>query len=136
MVDETAGEAVATTSKRTSSGVGVPLGMLIFVFGTAAGFLLAFSGLGLIEDTAGIILLAFLCILIFIGAFGLMVVIFRKPLLRRLFGFAETQLELFSEPLARVTATRKRPRMRRAIWCIWRWPATRGCRHGAGSSAR
>ncbi|MEL7099674.1 MAG: pentapeptide repeat-containing protein [Pseudomonadota bacterium] len=103
MVDETAGETVASTKLTSRSGVGVPLGMLIFVFGTAAGFLLAFSGLGLIEDTAGIILLAFLCVLIFIGAFGLMVVIFRKPLLRRLFGFAETQLELFSEPLARVT---------------------------------
>ncbi|MEO0938910.1 MAG: pentapeptide repeat-containing protein [Pseudomonadota bacterium] len=103
MVDEATNEAIATTPRGSSGSIGVPLGMVIFVFGTAAGFLLAFSGLGLIEDTAGIILLAFLCVLLFIGAFGLMVVIFRKPLLRRLFGFAETQLELFSEPLARVT---------------------------------
>jgi len=81
----------------------VSLGLLIFTFGTAAGFTLAFSGLGLIEDGAGILLLAFLCVLLFLGAFGLILVIFRKPLLRRLFGFAETQLELFAEPLARVT---------------------------------
>ncbi|MGR3503014.1 pentapeptide repeat-containing protein [Pseudaestuariivita sp.] len=101
--DDSAAETPRSESRASSRGVGVPLGMLIFVFGTAAGFLLAFSGLGLIEDTAGIVLLAFLCVLMFIGAFGLLLVIFRKPLLRRLFGFAETQLELFSEPLSRVT---------------------------------
>ncbi len=78
------------------------LGLLIFGFGTAAGFLFAFMGLGLIEETSGIILLVFLTALMFIAAFGLLLVLFRKPLLRRLFGFAETQIELFAEPLAEV----------------------------------
>lgn len=78
------------------------LGLLIFGFGTAAGFLTAFMGLGVIQDATGIVLLIFLTILMFIAAFGLLLVLFRKPLLRRLFGFAQTQVELFAEPLAEV----------------------------------
>ena len=77
-------------------------GLLIFGFGTAAGFLTAFMGLGVIQDATGIVLLIFLTILMFIGAFGLLLVLFRKPLLRRLFGLAETQIELFAEPLTSV----------------------------------
>ncbi len=80
----------------------VSLGLLIFVFGTAAGFLLAFSGLGVIEDGVGILLLVFLSALMFIAAFGLVIYLFRKPLLRRLFGLANTQLELFAKPLVDV----------------------------------
>lgn len=78
------------------------LGLLIFGFGTAAGFLTAFMGLGVLQDATGIVLLLFLTVLMFIGAFGLLLVLFRKPLLRRLFGFAETQIELFAEPLTSV----------------------------------
>ncbi|WP_172299196.1 pentapeptide repeat-containing protein [Pseudoruegeria sp. HB172150] len=78
------------------------LGLLIFSFGTAAGFLLAFAGLGVVEESVGILLLVFLCILMFIAAFGLMIYVFRKPLLKRVFGFAETQLELFATPLSNV----------------------------------
>ncbi|MEO0389810.1 MAG: pentapeptide repeat-containing protein [Pseudomonadota bacterium] len=103
MVDELTTAEPQPEAARISRGPTVSLGLLIFGFGTAAGFLLAFSGLGVIEDGVGIILLIFLCVLLFIGAFGLILVLFRKPLLRRLFGFAETQLELFAEPLARVT---------------------------------
>jgi|GEM_PF-788850 len=78
------------------------LGLLIFGFGAAAGFLIAFSGLGLLEDWAGILLLVFLATLMFIGAMGLLLFLFRKPLLRRLFGLARTELESFAEPLAEV----------------------------------
>ncbi|PSL20966.1 pentapeptide repeat-containing protein [Shimia abyssi] len=78
------------------------MGLLVFGFGVAAGFLIAFSGLGIVEDAAGILLLVFLTALMFISAFGLAVYLFRKPLLRRLFGFAQTELESFAEPLAEV----------------------------------
>lgn len=78
------------------------LGLLIFGFGAAAGFLIAFSGLGLLEDWAGILLLVFLVTLVFIGAVGLLLFLFRKPLMRRLFGFARSELESFAEPLAEV----------------------------------
>lgn len=78
------------------------LGLIVFGFGVVAGFLIAFSGLGVLEDAAGLLLFAFLAMLMFIGAFGLVVFLFRKPLLRRLFGFAQTELESFAEPLAEV----------------------------------
>lgn len=86
----------------SSHRVSSPIGLLIFGFGAAAGFLIAFSGLGVIDDMLGITMLVFLVVLVFIGAFGAVVFLFRKPLMRRLFGFAETQLELFSRPLAEV----------------------------------
>jgi len=85
--------------RRTPS---LSLGLLIFGFGTAAGFLTAFMGLGVLQDATGIVLLLFLTVLMFIAAFGLLLVVFRKPLLRRLFGFAETQIELFADPLTDV----------------------------------
>ncbi|MCA8867941.1 MAG: pentapeptide repeat-containing protein [Rhodobacteraceae bacterium] len=78
------------------------LGLLIFGFGTAAGFLIAFSGLDLLRDASGVVLLVFLVLLMFIGALGLVLFVFRKPLWRRLFGIAETQLELFSTPISEV----------------------------------
>lgn len=90
---------------RTGFGRRAPsatLGLLIFGFGATAGFMIAFSGLGLFDDSAGIILLVFLAVLMFISALGLVLFLFRKPLWRRLFGLAETQLELFAGPLSDV----------------------------------
>ena len=78
------------------------LGLLVFGFGSIAGFLLAVSGLELVQEWTGIFLIVCLSVLIFIAATGLILFIFHKPLLRRLFGFAQTQLELFSEPLTEV----------------------------------
>ena len=94
-----------TPAPRRGGGRWAPsgtLGLLIFAFGAAAGFLIAFSGLGLLEDWAGILLLVFLATLMFIGAVGLVLFLFRKPLMRRLFGLARTELESFAEPLAEV----------------------------------
>ena len=78
------------------------LGLLIFAFGVSAGFLVAFSGLGVLDEGTGVILVIFLAVLMFIAALGLVLFVFRKPLWRRLFGLAETQLELFAGPLSDV----------------------------------
>ena len=85
-----------------SARISTSLSILLFTFGAAAGFMVAFSGLGIINDITGIILLSGLVALLFVGAFALLAVLFRKPLLRRLFGFAETQVETFAGPLAEV----------------------------------
>lgn len=76
-------------------------GALIFGFGLAAGFLLAFSGYGL-EDSGAVIITVFLALILGLTIAGGIIFLFRKPLMRRLFGMAETQLELFAGPLERV----------------------------------
>jgi len=76
--------------------------LLVFGFGTAAGFIAAYLGFGVVENLAGVLLLAFLMFLMTILTLGLLLVAFRRPLLRRVFGLAETQLSLFAEPLSEV----------------------------------
>lgn len=79
----------------------IAFGLLLFGFGLAAGFLLAFSGYGL-EDSAALI------VGIFLSLIGLMLVVsavllfYRRRLLLSLFGRAEAQLELFADPMSRV----------------------------------
>lgn len=75
--------------------------VLIFGFGTAAGLLLAFAAAGFVENSGGIIITVFLSALIVIGTLGLLLFLFRRLLLQRLFGVAETQVELFADPMAR-----------------------------------
>lgn len=76
--------------------------VLFFGFGIAAGLLIAFAGFGFVADSAGAIIAAFLVGLVVVGFAGLMAALFRRPILRRLFGVTQTQLELFAKPLARV----------------------------------
>ncbi|MFN6978650.1 MAG: hypothetical protein ACK4OP_11035, partial [Gemmobacter sp.] len=76
--------------------------VLFFAFGIAAGLLIAFSGFGYVEDSAGAVIGVFLGALAAVAVIGSLAVLFRKPILRRVFGMAETQLELFARPLARV----------------------------------
>lgn len=80
----------------------VAFGALIFGFGLAAGFLLAFSGYAVLQDSASLVVTVFLAALFVVGLVGSIVFLLRKPLMRRLFGLANTQLELFADPLARV----------------------------------
>ena len=75
-------------------------GLLVFCFGTMAGILLAYAGLGFLDLGAGVLAVAFLVALVVLGVLGLGVVTFRRPILRRLFGFAETQMESLARPLA------------------------------------
>lgn len=75
--------------------------VLVFGFGLAAGILLAFSGEGL-HDSAGLIVSVFLVLIGCTLILGAVVFAFRKPLWRRVFGMAESHLEQFAVPLARV----------------------------------
>jgi uncharacterized protein YjbI with pentapeptide repeats len=76
--------------------------LLIFAFGTAAGVLLAFTGAGFVEQSGGLVVTVFLSALLVVAGLGGLIFAFRRPILRRLFGYADTQVELFAEPLSRV----------------------------------
>lgn len=76
-------------------------GLVMFGFGLAGGFLLTFSGYGL-EDSAELIVTMFLGLILVLCVVGAILYLFRKPLMRRAFGVADSQLELFATPLARV----------------------------------
>ncbi|WP_272009679.1 pentapeptide repeat-containing protein [Roseovarius sp. ZX-A-9] len=78
-------------------------GMLVFGFGVAAGFLLAFSGYGL-EDSAGLIISIFLSLIGMLLIVGAILLFFRRRLWSLLFGRAEAQLEMFATPLSRVAS--------------------------------
>ncbi|SEQ01736.1 pentapeptide repeat-containing protein [Thalassovita taeanensis] len=83
-------------------GAPVAFGALLFGFGLAAGFLLAFSGYSILQDSAGLIVTVFLSAIFVIGLLGSLAILLRKPLLRRVFGIADTQLQRFADPLAQV----------------------------------
>lgn len=78
------------------------VGLLVFCFGTMAGVLLAYAGLGFLDLGAGLLAAAFLVALVVLAVLGLGIVAFRRPILRRLFGFAGTQMELLARPLANI----------------------------------
>jgi uncharacterized protein YjbI with pentapeptide repeats len=75
--------------------------VLVFGFGLTAGILLAFSTEGM-QDSAGLIISVFLVLIGCTLILGAAVFAFRKPLWRRVFGVAESHLEQFATPLARV----------------------------------
>lgn len=86
-------------------GVGGLFLLLVFGFGTAAGLLLAFVAAGLVEESGGLIITVFLSAAMVVAGLGLLLAAFRRPILRRLFGYAETQVEMFADPMARVAAS-------------------------------
>lgn len=94
-----------STGPARSGGVGGLFAILIFGFGAAAGLLLAFVAAGIVENSGSLIITVFLSALIVIASLGLLLVLFRRPILRRLFGFAETQMEMFADPMARVASS-------------------------------
>ena len=118
-------------AQRFSTGLAV----LMFGFGIAAGFLLAFSGLGFLEDSAGVIAGVFLVALAMVTLIGAALFLLRRPITRRLFGIAEAQVELFAGPLAEVAegaatrdaarATRSARRLIEVAIARYAWLATR-----------
>lgn len=84
------------------SGPGMMFGLLVFGFGLAAGLLIAVAGTGVLEDSAGLILTVFLAALFVVALVGGAIILFRRAILRRLTGVAETQIESFAAPLGRV----------------------------------
>ena len=90
-------------TRRSGGGrISVSLSVLVFAFGIAAGFLIAFTGFGFLQDSAAIVVTVFLSALLVVGMVGGLLVLMRRPLLRKVFGIAETQIEHFAAPLARV----------------------------------
>ena len=85
-----------------ASTMSAGLSVLIFGFGAAAGLLVAFSGLGFMENSAALIVTVFLIALCIVSLIGLALVLLRRPLWRKVFGVAEAQLEMFASPLAQV----------------------------------
>ena len=75
--------------------------ILVFGFGLAAGFSLAFSGLSL-ERSAELIIIVFLTLVAILCLVGAIVFLFRKQLLGRAFGLANAQMEQFAGPITRV----------------------------------
>ena len=93
-----------TPAEAAPSGIGPWLGILVFGFGAAAGFLIAFSGLAFFEDSAGLVALVFLSALFVVALLGAMLFLARKPILRRLFGHAQTEIERLAAPLSAMAA--------------------------------
>lgn len=84
------------------SRISTSMTVLAFVFGIAAGVLLAFSGYAVLEETTSVLLTVFLTAIFLITLVGALAYILRRPILRMMFGVATTQLELFSKPINEV----------------------------------
>ncbi|MCB2137625.1 MAG: pentapeptide repeat-containing protein [Rhodobacteraceae bacterium] len=88
-------------SRAVQAGVFGPwLGILVFGFGLAAGILIAFSGFAFLEDSAGVVVLVFLSALAVVAILGSVLFVARKPILRVVFGHAQTEIERLAVPLA------------------------------------
>ncbi len=105
MVDEI--DPVATADVKTEQlnqkTYSVSFGLLFFLFGTAAGFFLAFSGFDLLEVYFTQVFIAVLVLITMITIGGVILYLFRGKLMSRVFGVAESRLDMFAEPLSRVT---------------------------------
>ncbi|MCB1362041.1 MAG: hypothetical protein KDJ96_13690, partial [Rhodobacteraceae bacterium] len=95
----------------SASRFSVAFSILFFAFGIAAGFLLAFSGLGFLQDSAGVIAGVFLVALCLLALAGLVLYLLRDRILTRLFGLAGAQVDVIATPLAEVAqgAARRDP---------------------------
>ncbi|MCX7889512.1 MAG: pentapeptide repeat-containing protein [Rhodobacteraceae bacterium] len=76
--------------------------ILVFAFGIAAGLFLALAGIGVIEEGLGLILTVFAAALTVVAIVGALVILFRRPILQRVFGVAETQIDALAMPLSRL----------------------------------
>lgn len=101
MANETTDDLLVDLGARRFS---VAFSVMFFVFGTAAGFLLAFTGLGFLEDSAATIAGVFLVLIVALALAGLGVYALRRRILSRLFGIAQAQVDVFAGPLAEVAA--------------------------------
>jgi uncharacterized protein YjbI with pentapeptide repeats len=89
---------VDLSGKRFSTGFAI----FFFAFGIAAGLLLAFTGLGFLENSASVIAGVFLFVVLAVGLVGLIIFALRHRIMERLFGITEAQVELFAGPLTGV----------------------------------
>ncbi len=89
---------VDLSGRRFSTGFAI----FFFAFGIAAGLLLAFTGLGFLENSASAIAGVFLFVVLAVGLVGLIIFALRHRIMERLFGITEAQVELFAGPLTGV----------------------------------
>jgi uncharacterized protein YjbI with pentapeptide repeats len=90
---------MAEPQPQRSEGMGA-YPILFFGFGIAAGILIAFSGIGYLEDSAALIATVFLSALLVILLLGIILFAARRKIWERVFGFAEVQIEQMATPLA------------------------------------
>ncbi len=76
--------------------------ILFFCFGIAAGILISFSGIGYLEDSGALIASVFLAALLVILGIGVILYAARRLISKRVFGFAEVQIEEMATPLANI----------------------------------
>jgi len=76
--------------------------ILFFGFGIAAGILMAFSGLGYLQNAAALVATVFLSALMVILLLGVILYAARRRIWTRLFGFAEVQIDELADPLGTV----------------------------------
>lgn len=88
--------------KPQNRGMGGATSLLFFGFGAAAGVLLAFSGIGFLQDSAALIATVFLAALLTILLLGVIVYALRRLIWQRLFGYAEVQIEELANPLSAI----------------------------------
>ena len=86
-----------------SEGMRAGAGLIAFVFGIAAGFMLAFSWAGFFDKTLDIVVSVFIIAMVVLGAIGGLLFVFRRRLLDYLFNISQTHLASFAEPLTDVT---------------------------------
>jgi uncharacterized protein YjbI with pentapeptide repeats len=97
------GQEAAEPAAREGAGLATGgMGLLFFAFGLAAGVLTAYSAVGFLEDSAGLILSVFLSALMVVLILGVLIFALRKTLLRKVFGHADVALERIADPLARI----------------------------------
>lgn len=108
--DVTAGGPAPVADRAAVPGPGVRPGpgtsfiLFVFVAGAAAGLMAAFVGAGVMEESAWLIVGVFLVALTILAVAGAGILLFRRRILRRLFGMAETEVENFAGPLGQVAA--------------------------------
>ncbi|OWU83995.1 hypothetical protein ATO6_16480 [Oceanicola sp. 22II-s10i] len=83
-------------------GLGAAMSLMVFLFGIAAGVLMAFSGYAVLRESANLLVVVFLTAIFFVTFVGAIAFLIRRPVLRRVFGTANTQLETLSKPLGEV----------------------------------
>jgi uncharacterized protein YjbI with pentapeptide repeats len=76
--------------------------ILFFGFGIAAGILIAFSGIGYLEDSAALIATVFLSALLVIVLVGIILFAARRKIWQSVFGYADVQIEQMAAPLATI----------------------------------
>jgi len=128
-------QPVADLIDEAPRGFSVAFALFFFAFGIAAGFLLAFTGLGFLEDSAGVIAGVFLGTILITAVVGMVLLLFRRRILRALFGMAEVQVEHLAGPLAGVAqgvalrdpeaAVGSANRLIRAVMARYAWLSTR-----------